>query len=245
MTKNKKFDSAFKVITFLTFAYIIINTFMWYVDSGSFHLYMSWNLFLAWVPLLFSKILKNICTKREKPKAYIFVILLLGVLWLLFYPNSPYIITDYIHISSDFEILKDIPIEGIYPEITQRIYVFNDDFTIWLDFVVISIGVWLGYITGFVSLKSNELLIKERTNKVVSAFFVAIIHILTGYAITIGRFGRWNSWDVFLPSNIIEIVTSHFDVKTLMFTILFGALNAALYSFISLAMGSFTEEESI
>src|SRR5688572_16462248 len=54
------------------------------------YIFLAWNLFLAWIPFAISQHIKNV-TARWK------VFLLIG-LWLLFLPNAPYIITDFLHL---------------------------------------------------------------------------------------------------------------------------------------------------
>ena len=59
------------------------------------YLFLPWNLFLAWVPLLITRWLQNDIRLMEKKWAFL---LLLGI-WLLFIPNSFYIITDLFHLT--------------------------------------------------------------------------------------------------------------------------------------------------
>ena len=50
-----------------------------------------WNLFLAWLPLGFAFV-----TDRFRESRLCF--LAFGFLWLLFLPNSPYLVTDLVHL---------------------------------------------------------------------------------------------------------------------------------------------------
>lgn len=198
---------------------------------------MSWNLFLAWVPLLFSIIILSFNdNKNHSASLKVFVTIFLGIPWLLFFPNSAYIITDFIHIGDNFQILKNVTNE--LGEI-ERIFVFNDNFEIWLNFVGIAVGVFLGFANGVMSLFINEENIRKKFGKACSVIFVIIVQILTGYAITIGRFQRWNSWDVFIPSNIIKIIKGHMNIQSLKFTVLFSILSFISYFSIILIIRSF------
>src|SRR5882672_10225111 len=59
------------------------------------HVYLIWNLFLAWLPLLLALL---VCHRHEtsKDRGWRFLALCCG--WLLFFPNAPYIVTDLIHL---------------------------------------------------------------------------------------------------------------------------------------------------
>jgi len=229
---NKRVKRGIGGIFFLILLYIIGNFFIMEM-TRHFHPYMSWNLFLAAVPLFFACLVIYFLRKGSR-----FLVVVFLVLWLLFYPNSPYIITDYIHISNEFEILVDKPLDD-NPDLKQRVYVFNDDFYIWVDFVIISTGVFLGVAAGLMSLKLLERLAMERLGRGVAFIFVLLVQLLTGYAITIGRFERWNSWDVFNPMNIYEILVTHWDIGSLKFTLLFSFMSLTVYMFFSIIIWVF------
>lgn len=55
---------------------------------------LNWNLFLAWIPLIFALAAWLLIQRRT----WMPVILLLLAGWLLFLPNAAYIITDLIHL---------------------------------------------------------------------------------------------------------------------------------------------------
>ena len=55
---------------------------------------MVWNLFLAWLPYLWS--LWAVSIQRRQPRRW-WRLLLPATLRLLFFPNAPYLVTDLIH----------------------------------------------------------------------------------------------------------------------------------------------------
>lgn len=236
MELNRKLKGGIRWVFILSLLYIAGNFFIM-GTTRHFHPYMSWNLFLAVVPLAFACLAIHFMKKSSRLLVGLFL-----VLWLLFYPNSPYIITDYIHISNQHEILVDKPLED-KPELKQRVFVFNDDFCIWVDFVIISTGVFLGVAAGFMSLKILEGLAMKKLGRGLSFFLVVLIHLLTGYAITIGRFERWNSWDVFNPVNIYKIIVTHLNMEAVKFTLLFSFMSLTVYLFLSIITSSFKEVE--
>src|SRR5258706_15369685 len=59
------------------------------------YIFMVWNLFLAWVPYVWS--LAAASSRRNAPTAW-WRLILPGALWLLFFPNAAYLVTDFIHL---------------------------------------------------------------------------------------------------------------------------------------------------
>src|SRR5438105_8818320 len=61
--------------------------------------FLIWNLFLAWMPLVFSLLA---CEKYQNASGRNWRFLGLGGAWLLFFPNAPYIFTDLIHLTRGY-----------------------------------------------------------------------------------------------------------------------------------------------
>jgi uncharacterized membrane protein len=220
---NKSLLKTKNILRFITFFY-----FIWIVFIDDFqHAYMMWNVFLAWIPLELVSFILLLTSKQRKKRNYKILICFIGILWVLFYPNSPYIITDFIHLSSNKYY---IPNPDYTPYASVPRMFFNDDPAVWYDFFTISIGVWIGYITGFISLFINHKLIRSYFNKISGWLFVLLISFISGFAIYLGRFIRWNSWDViFNPQNIVRILFSDLHGKSLLYTLLFGCFNLIIY----------------
>lgn len=119
--------------------------------------------------------------------------LLVGLgLWLLFVPNSFYIITDLFHLAHI----------GSAPK--------------WFDLLLIFSFAWNGIICGIISLRRIEIILKPAKANHFSAFIVFAVMWMNAFGIYIGRFLRFNSWDVLtnpftLVSEIIEMVFHPFD----------------------------------
>ncbi|HSO28007.1 MAG TPA: DUF1361 domain-containing protein [Anaerolineales bacterium] len=141
-----------------------------------------WNLFLAWLPYFFS--LAAALLYRLSPRYAWLLIPLPGFLWLIFFPNAPYIVTDFLHLE-------------------QRPYV-----PLWYDILLISSFAWTGIFLAVASLRMMQILVRAYLGNVVSWFFVAFALGLSALGIYLGRFQRWNSWDLlFHPGKILADVT--------------------------------------
>jgi uncharacterized membrane protein len=133
--------------------------------------FLLWNLFLAWIPLLISLVAYDLYrggqTRNWRFRS-------LAGLWLLFYPNAPYILTDIIHLTQRFE----------------RVF--------WIDLsLVLSCG-FTGLVLGFVSLYLMHSMVAHSFSPKLGWAFAAAISCLSGFGIYVGRFMRFNSWDVVL-----------------------------------------------
>ena len=135
------------------------------------YLFLVWNLFLAWVPLLLALRVSEhhgagVCSGWK--------LLALGAMWLCFFPNAPYIFTDFIHLNTWFR--------GHY----------------WFDLTLILLIAFTGFMLGFVSLYLMQSVVAERFGRRASWWFILAVAALSGFGIYLGRFLRWNSWDVVL-----------------------------------------------
>jgi uncharacterized membrane protein len=146
--------------------------------------YLNWNLILAWIPLLFSAVLVN---RLKKTGWTTWQNVVLSLLWLGFLPNSFYIITDFIHLqhTSNSTLLFDV------------VLLFS--FTIN--------GLLLGCISTF--MVHDEL--KKRFSSNSANTIIAGVFLACSFAIYLGRFLRWNTWDVLInPAGILFDVSDRF-----------------------------------
>jgi uncharacterized membrane protein len=132
------------------------------------HFFLIWNLFLAWLPLVFALLA---CRKFDQTARSSWSFHGLALAWLLFFPNAPYIFTDLIHL-------------------TRRFHSF------WVDLVLILSCALTGLVLGFLSLFLMQGVVARLYGRTLSWVFVAIVAGLSGFGIYLGRFLRFNSWDV-------------------------------------------------
>ena len=145
--------------------------------GDGFYRFLVWNLFLAWVPLAFATAAYARSRRGLDP-----VVLALLVPWLLFFPNAPYLLTDFIHLA-----------EGPAP--------------LWYDALMLSAFAWTGLLLGFASLFLVQLILRRAFGAGVAWLGVFGVLALGSIGVYIGRFVRLNSWDVFLhPRYVVEVV---------------------------------------
>jgi len=147
------------------------------------YLFLPWNLFLAFVPYFITGWLSsNVGIMENKLK-----LLLVLAAWLLFIPNSFYIITDLFHLTRIESAPK------------------------WFDLLLIFSFAWNGIICGIISLRRVELVVGLQGLKKFSVPMVFAVMWLSAFGIYIGRFLRFNSWDVItdpfsLAAEIMDMV---------------------------------------
>jgi uncharacterized membrane protein len=145
--------------------------------TGTF-LFLVWNLFLAWVPYWFALSLDF--ATRMKPNLSAYSVGLLLVMWLLFFPNAPYIITDLLH-------LKD---REVVPH--------------WFDLMMIVSFAWTGLMLGYCSLFEIQHFLEQRYKPWIVWSLIGGAIWIAGFGVYMGRFQRWNSWDAFThPFSVI------------------------------------------
>ena len=145
-------------------------------------IFLVWNLFLAWLPFIISFIY-SLYEKKIKSKLILFLTV---VVWLPLFPNAPYIITDLFHLWQ------------------------KPGMPLWFDLILILSFAWNGLILGFVSLIILQRAIKRKFNNFISWNF-AIVAIFAGsFGIYIGRYLRWNSWDII--SNPFALARDMLDI---------------------------------
>lgn len=137
------------------------------IYSSFNYIFLVWNLFLAWIPLFFSS--KLICYTKENKNGFTWI---LFFSWLVFFPNAPYIITDLFHLKPK----SSVPV--------------------WFDLILLISFAWNGMLLGFISLMEIHQTLLKLFSPKKSWIFIILILFLSGYGIYLGRFERWNSWDI-------------------------------------------------
>ena len=169
--------------------------------------FLIWNLFLAWIPLGMAYAASSFAKKRR----YLFITMLLAVIpWLIFFPNSSYILTDLQHLS---HLRPNIPV--------------------WFDVLLINWFAWTGILLGVFSLFLMQDIVRRAFGRIAGWLFVLTVGLLSGLGIYIGRFLRWNSWNViFHPlerlSDFLYYAT-HPSLQSIIFISVFSAFFIFIY----------------
>jgi len=192
-----------------------------YSDTGR-HLGLIWNLFLAWIPFILAYIAHAISWRRVW---LYFVIPLVAFLWLIFFPNAPYMLTD----------LQDL---------ARRAF----DAPLWYDVIIVVWCSWTAMLLGVVSLYLMQDIVQRTFGRFIGWAFVFIISAASSFGIYIGRFVRLNSWDILqdpaeTAMDILGLVidpTRRLAAFTLLYTFFFLFVYLLLYSF-----GHMLQEQNI
>ncbi|MEO5675492.1 MAG: DUF1361 domain-containing protein [Chitinophagales bacterium] len=155
-----------------------------YISHRHNYQYFLWNLFLAWIPFAISLYLPVAhATLRWKWLAYVLLFI-----WVVLWPNSPYMLTDLLHLKEK----QNIPL--------------------WYDLGLILSFAWTGLLLGFISLLEIQNFIRWRTNRLVAWIFAVLVILFGGFGIYIGRFVRLNSWDILVnPVQTFTDVSGNFN----------------------------------
>lgn len=146
--------------------------------------FLFWNLFLAVVPVPLATALNLKSLRRQWPLQ----LLVFGV-WLAFLPNTFYILTDLIHLTR-----------------SPREYV-------WFDMIILLSCAAFGLFTGYLSLIEVHRKVESRFGVLIGWAVAMGVLFLCGLGIYLGRFPRWNSWQIMthpyaLFTDTLSIMTS-------------------------------------
>lgn len=144
--------------------------------SGNTHFVsLVWNLFLAWIPFVLALAVYD-GLRRGAGRTPLVVS---GALWLLFLPNAPYIVTDLKYVGEWLGA------------------------PIWYDAGLASAAAGIGLVLGFASLYLMQAVVRRVAGTVNAWFFVVGALALSSFGVYLGRFQRWNSWDVFVQPGAV------------------------------------------
>jgi uncharacterized membrane protein len=207
------------------------------ISNSLKYVFLPWNLLLAYIPLLITNKffventqndfeINTSILKKYKSKIFTFisftplpkvVTYIVFFVWLLFLPNAPYIITDMLHLK----------------ERTPIPYFFD----ITLVFVYASLGL-VFFIT---TVTQMELYWRKHFNYSIVIFYLLSFG-LCSFGIYLGRFGRFNSWNVINdPFDLIQQIAVRFiypleHPRTWAVTLLYSCLLFFIYKIIQQAL---------
>jgi len=167
--------------------------------------FLIWNLFLAWIPLALAALICRIAARRRDLARL--VVVPAALVWLLFFPNAPY----FVHLGQ-----------------------FHDKVPGWFDVMLIAWFAWTGLLLGVVSLRLMQEIVARTMGSRVGWLFVVLVTLAGSIGIYLGRFLRWNSWNMFQAPLLLADTgwdrVSQPDAGELMFG--FAILFALLFLFV-------------
>ena len=189
---------------------VCIGLFRWRVSltGKENYAFLVWNLFLAWIPFLVAYFTY---TSSLQPTRMRILVPAAAFLWLIFFPNAPYILTDLQHLA-----------------------VANwQDIDTWYDVLMLVWFAFTGLLLGMVSLFMMQEIIRREFGRWIGWGFVALVTALTAVGVYVGRFLRWNSWDILSrPRELADFTLAHAvdpSGRSIVFTTIFAALFLFLY----------------
>lgn len=172
------------------------------------YVFLAWNLCLAAVPYSISNWLKS---HEQVLKSRIKLIPLVFT-WVLFMPNSFYILTDLFHLGT------------------------AGNGHSWFDLTLILSFAWNGILFGVLSIRNMEILVRQTRGRLVSGLVICVMMWLNALGVYLGRFLRFNSWDIFLDpfslcSEIGKILLDPYDHRHVWaMSICFASLMIIIYN---------------
>jgi uncharacterized membrane protein len=148
------------------FSCLLVAARIFHTGSLAF-VFMPWNLFLAWVPYRISSGLTRTGNRMVRLAGLI--------VWLLFIPNSFYILTDLFHLADGHRNSR-------VPE--------------WFDLILILSFAWNGLLLGVLSTRQVEKLLAPDASVPGRWVFLYPVMWLNALGVYIGRYLRYNTWDI-------------------------------------------------
>ena len=169
-----------------------------------FFVTLTWNLFLAWFPLGVVLVLRDLRTAGFKNPWLLGIVL---IVWLVFLPNAPYIITDLYHV-------KEV-----------------DNHLLWFDTMTLFLFALTGLLIGLYSILIVHRMLRPLVGQWSTWALMLFSQVLSGFGIYLGRMGRWNSWDILAqPSSLIRaIALAYQDHLSIKLTLAYGFVLIVLY----------------
>jgi len=165
-----------KSISYFVVLALVLNIIRIYLFDTTSFVYMFWNIFLAFIPFIISSVL-IIYTDKDNFFKPFFIIGF--ILWFLFLPNAPYVVTDLIHLGR----IRSVP-------------VMYDAFLLFSSAAA-------SLLMGMYSLFYMEKIFLLKFSKKITSIVIFAIILFASFGMYLGRFLRFNSWDLFISHSFL------------------------------------------
>lgn len=173
--------------------YVIFSMIFGFRYLNGLVLFLGWNLILAGIAYFIAHVF-TVLRKKEK---YPYVSFSLFLIFILFFPNTIYVLTDFIHLQN-YDFFSDYP--SVYS------YIIED----WIVFMMIAVGALLAAKLGVASLIKMRPYVYQFIKKNY-IWFLGILFVASSFGIYIGRFIRLNSWDILELFTHIPLIFERFQ----------------------------------
>jgi uncharacterized membrane protein len=175
--------------------------------------FLIWNLFLAWIPFLVAYLSYTLALRRR----WIYLVIpMAAFFWLIFFPNAPYILTDFQHLAYS-----------------------GSELPVWYDVMMLTWFAFTGLLLGVVSLFLMQEIVRLEFGDWAGWAFVAAVTGLSSAGVYMGRFLRWNSWDILHDPAGIALYSFQRVLDPSLQSIAFIGLFAAFFLFLYITLYTF------
>ena len=158
---------------------IFLNLLRIILFKDTHFLYILWNIFLAFIPFFISSFLLS----RTSKDTILRPLFVAGfIVWFIFLPNAPYVITDFIHLGR----IHSVPV--------------------MYDAFLLFASAWVSLFFGLTSLVQMKKMLTLKFPQKITDIIILITILFTSFGVYLGRYLRFNSWDLFISHN--SIITS-------------------------------------
>ncbi|OCN04842.1 hypothetical protein A4S06_10070 [Erysipelotrichaceae bacterium MTC7] len=186
------------LIILITVGMSILSFITFFINGYMINIALIWNLILASIPVLISGHVRKTHSKIN---------VILIIIWIVFIPNTFYMVTDFIHLS------PNVISQTSYMQVSD-----TNNITFWLNLFNMYACVQLGVIYGCISL----LDFRKIVGKKIYLYALPVLSIIISFGIYMGRFLRLNSWEFLNVPKIFSSLVDSFDMFSLQFIILFS-----------------------
>jgi len=174
--------------------------------------YLVWNLVLAAAPCVIAALGVQFMARTPMGRRRTLVSVPVAALWLVFYPNAPYIFTDFIHVINK-TYLRAAPSEWL-----------GLNALLWYDLLMNAAFAFIGHFLGLVSMWLMQAGFTKAWGVRAARMLVGAAILLSGFGIYLGRFSRLNSWDIVLDTRkvLAEAAEATADPKAILFSAAFS-----------------------
>ena len=207
LLRNRYKVAVFGLMSFASAVCVVLVAAQVAYSDSKRYVPLIWNLFLAWIPFLLSFIAYSLSWRKK----YLFIALpVTALIWLVFFPNAPYILTDLQHLAKE-------------PTGTP----------LWYDVLILVWFSWTGLLLGLASLYLMHDIVQRSFGRTPGWVFVFVVSGLSSFGVYLGRFVRLNSWDILNEPKDIAVTILGLAIdpskRLLAFTILFAVFHLFVY----------------